>query len=123
MGILTMCFGGGPSAAAVAPSPGRSIADRHKTHTSASVESPDDLVGLLTQAQQMELQAAFKQFDINGNGVMCVAHRRRAALARAAHHQFSLREAHAVATLIMCLAAPPRFPLCGWRISRLPTLP
>ena len=74
MGLLSFCMGGGSSSAAVLPE--QSVHDHPDRERgailmeAASVENADTLVHLLTRAQQMELQSAFRQFDINGNGTM-----------------------------------------------------
>ena len=49
----------------VPPPPG--IAGKAPTSSEAQT-----LIGLLTSAQQIELQSAFRQFDVDGNGTMCV---------------------------------------------------
>ena len=66
MGILSMCFGNGTSSTQIQPTP---IGSRAGEGTLGNAET---LVGMLTQAQQMELQSAFRRFDVNGNGTMCV---------------------------------------------------
>ena len=73
MGIFAVCFGG-MSSAAVQPLP---AAEGGMTGgvpiPTTDPENAEALIGMLTQAQQMELQSAFRQFDINGNGTMCAA--------------------------------------------------
>ena len=65
MGLFSMCFGNGPSATQIQPSPiGGNMGGEMSGEAAA-------LVGMLTQAQQMELQSAFRRFDVNGNGTMC----------------------------------------------------
>ena len=67
MGLLSMCFGG-TSSTMVQPHPsGLSSMSTLGGRKQTEVET---LVGMLTQAQQMELQSAFRRFDINGNGTM-----------------------------------------------------
>ena len=65
MGLLSMCFGNGPSTTQIQPAPIGSQTGGGMTREA------ETLVGMLTQAQQMELQSAFRRFDVNGNGTMC----------------------------------------------------
>ena len=63
-----MCFGNGASSTQIQPTPIGS----HSSPGDALSSAAETLVGMLTQAQQMELQSAFRRFDVNGNGTMCV---------------------------------------------------
>jgi len=75
MGLLSFCLGS--SSVAVQPE-GTALApgvrgNEMRVLGPPSVENADSLVSLLTQAQQMELQAGFRQFDVNGNGTIDAA--------------------------------------------------
>ena len=64
MGLLSACFGKGINSTQIMPTSGAS-------GSGVTKGTPADIVGMLTQAQQMELQSAFRRFDVNGNGTMC----------------------------------------------------
>ena len=85
MGLLQVCYGGGSASAVVQPqlpsNGGPSIPDI-TNRPNAVPENAQTLVGMLTRAQQMELQSAFRQFDVNGNGTMCVTRTERLNHAR-----------------------------------------
>jgi hypothetical protein len=93
MGLLSCCFGGSPAVApALANAAGGTSRSASVTGSSGnlsrasfaggsfwpqtmSVLPPaETLISLLSGAQQIELQSAFRQFDLNGNGTMCARH-------------------------------------------------
>ena len=118
MGLLSFCLGS--SSVAVQPE-GTALApgvrgNEMRVLGPPSVENADSLVSLLTQAQQMELQAGFRQFDVNGNGTMCAAHGHRRTVAASAppHHSPSKDCLHAnggFAVLSAMLSPSARAPL------------
>jgi len=68
MGLLSFCLGS--SSATVQPAPGSAPALSSINRGASSPDDAEALVSQLTQAQQMELQGAFRQFDVNGNGTI-----------------------------------------------------
>ena len=61
----------GGSSAQVTPAPVSAPPMGAGARGSSNPDDAEFLVSQLTQAQQMELQGAFRQFDVNGNGTMC----------------------------------------------------
>ena len=77
MGLFSMCMGSSSTIVPTAEGP-KTVHERHAAMAAApssAATHADNLVALLTHAQQIELQQAFKQFDQNGNGTMCAASR------------------------------------------------
>lgn len=77
MGLFSMCMGSSSTIVPTAEGP-KTVHERHAAMAAApssAAAHADNLVSLLTHAQQIELQQAFKQFDQNGNGTMCAASR------------------------------------------------
>lgn len=76
MGLLSFCLGS--TSAAVQPehqlgdhpNTDRTSVIRRAIAAKPTADNADELVGLLTLAQQGELHSAFRKFDVNGNGTM-----------------------------------------------------